>query len=199
MNPMDAYVVIAWMVRYYARSPGSSWVEVYPGEPVPDSIKPDKHGMIEVRELYERPRVFGHPGQNVALPPMRRLCTALKVLAGLVLCLTLPIPAQADEAAKLLNLQLADAISTRILLQHPCAYERDPLTRGLVRSDLGALGSAIVTNLLARKWGNRGFFRIASGTEALAIANNVHESLSIRCANSNPIAPAQPDGRRSAL
>jgi hypothetical protein len=105
--------------------------------------------------------------------------TILKAAAGLALCLALPIPVQADDAAKLLNLQLADAVSTRILLQHPCAYERDPLARGLVRSDLGALGSAIVTNLLARKWGNRGFFRIASGAESLAVVSNIRDTIKI--------------------
>jgi hypothetical protein len=110
-----------------------------------------------------------------------------KVMAGLALCLTLPVPVRADEAAKLLNLQLADAISTRILLQHPCAYERDPLTRGFVRSDLGALGSAIVTNLLARKWGNRGFFRIASGAEGLAVANNIRDFMATRDCGANRV------------
>jgi hypothetical protein len=85
-----------------------------------------------------------------------------------------PMPARADDAAKLLPWQIADALTTRLVLSRPCGYERDPLVRGVVRSDLGAVAGAVVTNLVMRKFVRRhSAFRIAIGTEATLVASNL--------------------------
>lgn len=73
----------------------------------------------------------------------------------------LPVPAPADELSSLANgtlvLQVVDALQTRQIIrsqgQPGCivrGFERNPLAVGLVRSDLGAIGSAVALNLLAR-------------------------------------------------
>lgn len=49
----------------------------------------------------------------------------------------------------LLAVQFADALTTRAIL-HNGGYERDPLAAGAVRTGVGAYGSAIVLNALAR-------------------------------------------------
>lgn len=70
--------------------------------------------------------------------------------------------ARADELASLANatlvLQVVDALQTRQLLrgdgiQPGCTahgFERNPLAVGFVKSDLGAIGTAVALNLLAR-------------------------------------------------
>jgi hypothetical protein len=110
-----------------------------------------------------------------------------------------PAPVRADEAARLLNLQLADAVTTRVLLSHGCTFERDPLTRGTSRSNLGALGSVVVTNLLFRKIGSHGFFRIASGVEGAAVANNLRDFMATRDCGTARTAAVSPvvDDRRN--
>lgn len=71
------------------------------------------------------------------------------------------MPARADELASLANgtlvLQVVDALQTRQLVNSNgrpgCiahGFERNPLAVGLVKSDLGAIGSAVALNLLAR-------------------------------------------------
>jgi hypothetical protein len=102
---------------------------------------------------------------------------ALALVAGVAVGAALvPSQARADEAARVLPYQLADAITTRVLLRRPCTFERDPLARPAVRSDLGAVASAVVLNLAFRRFGaKRGFLRIVAGTEALAVANNVRD------------------------
>lgn len=74
-----------------------------------------------------------------------------------------PVAASADELASLANgtlvLQVVDALQTRQIMQlqnplpngcTPHGFERNPLAIGIVRSDIGAIGSAVALNLLAR-------------------------------------------------
>jgi hypothetical protein len=106
----------------------------------------------------------------------QRMASIRKALAivALAAVAAAPMPARADDAAKLLPWQIADALTTRAILSHPCGYERDPLVRPFVRSDLGALAGAVVTNLLVRRFVHqRRGLRIAIGTEQAAVANNL--------------------------
>ena len=63
------------------------------------------------------------------------------------------IQANADETASaanvLLVLQAADDATTRSIIEHG-GYERDPLARGLVRSNWGMVVSTLVFNALTR-------------------------------------------------
>jgi len=70
--------------------------------------------------------------------------------------------------------QFADALTTRAILRNG-GYERDPLAMGVVRSDVGAYGSAIVLNVLARfvtKKHPQTMCYLA-GMESAAVANNL--------------------------
>jgi hypothetical protein len=100
-----------------------------------------------------------------------------KVLAGVAMAVavvSLPVAGRCDDAATVLPWQIADALTTRLVLSRPCGYERDPLARGVVRSDLGAVAGAVVTNLVMRKFVRRhSAFRIAIGTEATLVASNL--------------------------
>ena len=61
---------------------------------------------------------------------------------------------QANVAARcgnaMLAAQLADAMTTREIMERPGGYERDPLARPFVHSNLSEFGAAIVTNVAAR-------------------------------------------------
>lgn len=59
-------------------------------------------------------------------------------------------PSPTTLANQLLGTQLADAITTRILLQEPNTFERDPIAKPFVRTNLGALAGVIVTNAIVR-------------------------------------------------
>lgn len=86
-------------------------------------------------------------------------------------------PATADEPAvaanALLLLQAGDDLTSRSVMLHG-GYERDPLARGIVRSNAGVIISTLALNLAARL-----LFRHAphvteafAGVEAAAIVNN---------------------------
>jgi hypothetical protein len=100
----------------------------------------------------------------------RTLCAT-----GLVIALAaLPYIVRADEAAQSVPWYVADAITTRLVLDRPCGYERDPLWKPFSRSDIGStVGVAVVSSVLRRVFPHGGFVRIAEGSEALAVANNV--------------------------
>ena len=87
-----------------------------------------------------------------------------------------PIVAQerATCANVLLGVQLADAYTTRVILSKG-GYERDPWLRPLVSSNIGAYGSAVAINILARLLTrhSQSLMCVAAGVESLAVANNI--------------------------
>ena len=74
----------------------------------------------------------------------------------------------------LLASQFADALTTRAILRNG-GYERDPLAMGVVRSDVGAYGSATVLNVLARfvTRNHPQTMCYLAGMESAAVANNL--------------------------
>jgi hypothetical protein len=74
----------------------------------------------------------------------------------------------------LLAAQFADALTTRAILRNG-GYERDPLAVGVVRSGVGAYGSAIVLNALARfvTRNHPQTMCYLAGIETAAVANNL--------------------------
>ncbi len=103
----------------------------------------------------------------------------IAILSALCVACCLPTPARADDLAAaanaLLAAQLADAVSTRALLRQPGAFERDPLARPFVRSDVTAIGAAVVANFIARAiFRHRpATMRVFAGIVAVAVGNNV--------------------------
>jgi hypothetical protein len=87
-------------------------------------------------------------------------------------------PVCADELARagnqMLAAQLADAITTRALLEHR-GWENDPLARPLVKTNASAVGSAVALNALARLLFRHSpsTLRWFAGIELEATANNV--------------------------
>ncbi len=79
------------------------------------------------------------------------------------------IPVQCANAA--LVMQLADAATTRAILRRG-GYERDPLFKGVVRSDLGAFAGAIALNYVVRRMLPHQACNVAR-IETLAVANNL--------------------------
>jgi hypothetical protein len=75
----------------------------------------------------------------------------------------------------MLGVQLADAYTTRSILREG-GYERDPLARGLVRSDVGAYASAIVLNVAARYAFHRhpAYMCYTAALESAAVLNNLN-------------------------
>jgi hypothetical protein len=75
----------------------------------------------------------------------------------------------------MLGVQLADAYTTRSILRQG-GYERDPLARGLVRSDVGAYVSTIVLNVAARYAFHRhpAYMCYAAALESAAVFNNLN-------------------------
>jgi hypothetical protein len=98
------------------------------------------------------------------------------VLAVLDPVVVLP-PVQADESASaataLLLLQAGDDLTSRSVMVHG-GYERDPLARGLVRSNWGIVVGTLVANAGARLLFRRAPHVIEgfAGIEATAIVNN---------------------------
>ena len=70
-----------------------------------------------------------------------------------------------------LVMQLADAATTRVILRNG-GYERDPLARGAVRSDVGAFALAFVLNYAVRILIPHQACNVAL-VETLAVANNL--------------------------
>ena len=87
-----------------------------------------------------------------------------------------PIVAQekATCANVLLAVQLTDAATTRGILARG-GYERNPLARPFVQSNIGAYTSAIVANVIARivTRHSPSLMCVAASVEFLAVANNV--------------------------
>jgi hypothetical protein len=90
-----------------------------------------------------------------------------------------PRSAFADDTAaagnQLLGVQIADAITTRSLLEYPGCYERDPLAKPFVHSDIAIGAMVVVTNVVARRLFRHapGVLRILAGVDAVAVGNNV--------------------------
>jgi len=104
----------------------------------------------------------------------------LLTLAFIFVILDPPVilpPVQADEAASaataLLLLQAGDDLTTRSVMQHG-GFERDPLARGLVRSNWGTIVGSLVVNAGARLLFRHAPRAIKAGAavEAAAIVNN---------------------------
>jgi hypothetical protein len=78
-------------------------------------------------------------------------------------------------ANELLAVQIADAVTTRSLIERPWCYERDPLAKPFVRSDVTIAATVVVTNLIARRIFRHApaVLRVLAGVDAVAVANNV--------------------------
>jgi hypothetical protein len=77
-------------------------------------------------------------------------------LAAIAACLIFlqPVAARADELTRLSNASFAltvlDMATTRLSIAHTNGSENNPLARPFVRSDVGALGYAVLTTALER-------------------------------------------------
>lgn len=80
-----------------------------------------------------------------------------------------------DSANVLLQVQLADATTTRAFMERPNTYERNPLARPFTHSDAAAVGLAIGLNLLARRVFKHSpkVIKYLAVLDALAVGNNV--------------------------
>jgi hypothetical protein len=79
----------------------------------------------------------------------------------------------ASCANVMLAVQLTDAYTTRRIVQSG-GYERDPLAKPLVSSNIGAYGSAALLNILARSLTRHTPWVMCAvaGVESLAVVNN---------------------------
>ena len=68
-------------------------------------------------------------------------------------------------------MQLADVATTRAILDRG-GYERDPLARPFVRTNVAAIASAVATNYLVRRFAPRQACNVAR-LETMAVANNL--------------------------
>ena len=101
------------------------------------------------------------------------------LLIAVVLAALMIRPASADDAAvaanQLLAAQIADAVTTRVMIQQSNTFERDPLARPFVHSNLAEAGAVVATSLLVRVLFRHAptVMRLLTVVEAACVVNNV--------------------------